>query len=130
MSDKVNKVALVLDPNFGEKLELLAYQSHVWIIDTPHNQAIAIKYWHTHPHDKTETGITTFKFSTDKTLEELCLGMLDTIDLHHGEYSSNPPYSNLEIVGLPKSEALQSALEELGFKVFEPTAAGFRALRI
>lgn len=130
MSDKINKVVLVLDPNFGDKLESLASQSHVWIIDTPHNQAIATKHWQTHPQDKIETGITTFKFSSNKALEEVCLGILDTIDLHHGKYSSNPPYSILEIVGLPISEEIQAALEELGFKVFEPTPDGFRASRI
>ncbi len=130
MPDKVNKVALVFDPNLGDKLEPLASHSHVWIIDTPHNQAIAKKYWQTHPLHKRETGVTTFKFSDSQTTEELCLSMLDTVDLHHGEYSSNPPNSILEIVGLPRSKEIQAALEELGFKVFEPTPDGFRASRV
>jgi hypothetical protein len=129
MTDKLNKVALVLDPNFGQRLEPLAIHSHVWIIDTPANRIIAEKYWQDNPEHKLGMGITTFQVNDNETMEEACLRILDAIDLHHGEYSSDPPYSALEVIGLPISEQIKSALEGIGFEAFEHTAEGFRTTR-
>src|ERR1700741_2373302 len=33
MSERINKVTLVLEPDFGERLASLAAISHVWVID-------------------------------------------------------------------------------------------------
>jgi len=76
-----------------------------------------------------ETGVTTFTAADDDTGSEACLKILETIDLHHGEYSSDPPYSVLETVGAPLSRLVKGAIEALGFSRFESTANGFRALR-
>jgi hypothetical protein len=130
MTKKSNKVTMVLDPNFGQKLEAFAIHSHVWAIDTPANLTIAEKYWQNNPEHKPETGITTFHVHENETAAEACLRILDVIDLHHGEYSSTPPYSALEIIGLSVlSEQIKSALEGLGFEAFERTAEGFQSTR-
>ena len=129
MTDQLNKVTLVLDPNFGQRLELLAIHSQVWTIDTPANRIIAEKYWQDNPEHTLEMGITTFQVNDNETMEEACLRILDAIDLHHGEYSSNPPYSDLEVIGLPISEQIKCALEGIGFEAIEHTAEGFRATR-
>jgi hypothetical protein len=122
MTDKFNKVALILDPNFGQRLTALASRSHVWIVDTPANRLIAEEYWQDNPEHKLETGITTFEVYDDETVAETCLRILDTIDLHHGGHSSDSPYSTLEIISLPATQDIKCALEELGFEVIEQTA--------
>jgi hypothetical protein len=124
-----NKVALVLDSNFGERLSELASGSHVWLIETPQNKAAAIKYWARHPEREVEKGITTFKSSADSSILDKCLGILPTIDLHHGEYSSDPAYSRLEVIGLSLSDSVESALREFGFRIFEATGEGFLVKR-
>ena len=129
MTDKLHKVVLVLDPNFGQRLTDLASHSHVWIVDTPANRLIAEKYWQDNPEHKLETGITTFKVNDNETVEEMSLRILDSIDLHHGQYSSDPPYSRLEIIGLSVTQEIKCTLEELGFEVIEQTAGGILSAR-
>jgi hypothetical protein len=55
--------------------------------------------------------------------------MLDTIDLHHGKHSSNPPYPVLDVIGCPLTKAVKSAMAGLGFTRFEKMVEGFRASR-
>ena len=129
MSGRMNKVILVLEPAYGNRLVPLASTGHVWVIDTPENRVAASGHWAQRPEHKVEYGVTTFKSSGDATRLEMCLGILGTIGLHHGEYASNPPYSVLEVVGLPLTDEAQSAVEDFGFRSFESTTEGFRAAR-
>ncbi|HST51656.1 MAG TPA: hypothetical protein VLJ61_06550 [Pyrinomonadaceae bacterium] len=125
--ERINKVALVLDSDFGERLLSMASDRHIWVIDTPRNRVVAAEYWARNSGPKVENGITTFKVLEDDSALERCLGILQTIDLHHGEYSSDPPYSILEVIGLPLSYEVESALRELDFRTFETTDQGFLA---
>jgi hypothetical protein len=129
MPELMNKVALVLEPDYGSKLASLAAISHVWVVDTPANRVAASEYRALNPKHKLETGITTFKAPENASQLETCLGILATVDLHHGEYSSTPPYSELEVIGVPLTDEVKSAIRDLGFGRFEATAEGFRATR-
>ncbi|HSE15699.1 MAG TPA: hypothetical protein VLB46_01520 [Pyrinomonadaceae bacterium] len=129
MSERINKVALVLDPDYGDKLRVLANMAHVWVVDTPPNRAVAAEYWSEHPTSGPESGITIFKVSDVDSRFENCVNIIETIDLHHGPYSSDPPYSVLEVIGLPLTDEAKAALEDLGFETFETTVEGFRAKR-
>jgi hypothetical protein len=129
MSERINKVTLVLEPDYGDRLASLAAVSHVWVMDTSANRTAALEYWAQNPKPKVETGITTFKSMEDESRWESCLKMLDTIDLHHGRYSSNPPYSVFDVIGCPLTKAVKSAVEDLGFIRFEKMIEGFRASR-
>jgi hypothetical protein len=126
----MNKVTLVLEPEYGEKLARLAAASHVWVVDTPANRGAASEYWAQNPNHKAESGITTFKVSEDVSRLETFLGILATVDLHHGAYSSNPPYSELEVIGVPLTGEAKSAVRGLGFGRFEPTAENGPARRV
>lgn len=129
MSERINTVRLVVDRNYSGELTSLATDSHVWLIESPLNHDAAASYWKLHPASDVETGLTTFTAADDDTASEACLKILGTLDLHHGEYSGDPPYSVLEIVGARLSRSVKAAIEELGFSRFETTANGFRALR-
>jgi len=54
---------------------------------------------------------------------------LNMIDLHHGTYSANPPYTVLDVIGTGISARLKAELGEHGFDDFQETAHGFRAVR-
>lgn len=130
MAEVIDKVVLVLEPEYGEKLAQLATDSEVWVVDTPTNRAAASEYWKQNSTHLARLGITTFKFSPDASRLETFLAILETVDLHHAGYSSNPAYSELGIIGLPLTRPAIQALRELGFAKFESSAEGFRAKRI
>jgi hypothetical protein len=129
MAERINKVIRVLDRNYGAALSRVPMDGHVWLIESPANREAAASYRALQPESNVEIGVTTFKAGDEDTGSEACLKILETIDLHHGEYSSDPPYAVLEIVGAPLSRSVKKAIEALGFSKFESTGRGFTALR-
>ncbi len=123
------RVIVVVDRAFGEQLESIARGIPVWIIDSPTNRDFVEKVWREHPEHSHLKGITIFNSPEDASAERSLLGQLDTIDLHHGAYSADPPYSELEVIGVVLTEAIQTALEQTGFKEIHPTDSGFRAVQ-
>jgi hypothetical protein len=129
MGDQQNTIILILDPDFGEEASLLSLPHHIWIIDTPANRTLAENHWHQAAESQTKSRMTTFKSSAGESAEQNCLGILDTIDLHHGGYSSKPHYSAIEVIGLRLLSKVKAALEQFGFEEFVETDGGFRAER-
>jgi hypothetical protein len=126
---EVHRVFVVLDPEYGERLSELARTGPVWIVDTPLNRATAQKVWAVHPSRGHLDGVTTFKTGANCSAEDILINELDTIDLHHGTYSADPPYTVLEVIGTVLSERLKTELSHFGFDDFQATAEGFRAAR-
>jgi hypothetical protein len=126
---EANRVFVVLDRDYDERLLELARSGPVWIVDTPQNRAVAQNHWAANPNRNHLEGVTTFKAGDDCSSEETLINELDTIDLHHGSYSADPPYTVLEVIGTPISERLKAELSHYGFNKFQPTGEGFRTLR-
>lgn len=120
MSETSNKVSIVVDNDFGSRLESLVH-GPVWIIDTPANRMAAEACW------QQKAAVTTFKGVDGDSPGAACLKILTTVDLHHGHHSGG--YSVLEVIGTPLTEELYSVVKELGFSKFEATDDGFRASR-
>jgi hypothetical protein len=55
-------VALVVDPMFGEKLQVLTARRHTWVIDTPRNRSAVEEVRIAFPYKEysIERGVTTF----------------------------------------------------------------------
>jgi hypothetical protein len=123
------RVFVVLDREFGGRIFALAETGPVWIVDTPLNRAAAQKIWAVDPNRSHLVGVTTFKAGDDSPPEDTLIDELDTIDLHHGAYSADPPYTVLEVIGAEMIEKVKAGLSELGFNEFEGTEQGFRAIR-
>jgi len=123
------KVYVVVDRAFGERLANLGPGVPVWIVNTPPNKKVACRLWEERPWDGHLTGITTFRDMDFSSPEELLLQELDAIELHHGSYSANPPYTVLEVLGAVLSPRIESELSSYGFSEFQPSPAGFRAMR-
>jgi hypothetical protein len=123
------RVFIVLDREYGERLSGLAEKSPVWIIDTPNNRAVAQVIWSANPSRSHLDGVTTFKAGKDSSPEDALIQQLETIDLHHGVYSANPPYTVVEVIGTGITERAKAEFAEFGFDQFEPTPLGFRASR-
>ena len=122
-------VAVVLDRHFGDRLVTLAQNGPVWIIESPENQAAARICWNRNPTASHLEGITLFKSFDVMSPEDVLIANLDTIELHHGEYSATVPYSILEVVGASRSSKIEAELAEYGFNCLEDTPEGFRATR-
>jgi hypothetical protein len=101
----------------------------VWIVDSPVNRAIVEDLWAQFPTRNHLDGVTTFKAAETDSPEEMHLGNLGAIDLHHGFYSADPPYTVLEVVGVRLTARIEAALIDLGFDSFPVTSNGFRAIR-
>jgi len=123
------RVFVVVDREYGERLSELARTGPVWVVDTPNNRAAAQKIWAVDANRSHLNGVTTFKTGEDCSPEDTLINELDTIDLHHGTYSANPPYTVLEVIGAVMSERLKTELSAFGFDEFEATAEGFCAVR-
>lgn len=123
------RVLVVLNREYGARLADLAQTGPVWIVDTPPNRGVAESIWAAAPGRSHLGGVTTFKFAPESSDQDILISQLNTIDLHHGEYSSDPPYTILEIIGTHLTSRLKAELSEFGFHEFEETSDGFRALR-
>jgi hypothetical protein len=101
----------------------------VWIVDSPINRAVAENLWAQFPKRNHLDGITTFKAVETDSPEKILIGNLDTIDLHHGFYSADPPYTVLEVFGARLTATVEAALTGFGFDSFAVTTDGFQAIR-
>jgi hypothetical protein len=123
------RVFVVVDPQYGERLPELAQRGPVWIVDTPANRVAAQQLWAANPNRCHLDGVTKFKFGEGRSFEDILIDELDTIDLHHGTYSADPPYTVLEVIGAAISVRLKAKLSQYGFDEFQETSEGFRAMR-
>lgn len=121
------RVHVVVDPAFGQRLAALPADEPVWIVASPVNEPVARELWRQRSTKRHLDGITLFP--SYGAPEDSFLGVLDRVDLHHGEHSATPPYSLLEVVGCAPSEGVRAALAELGFDVGVGTPDGFSASR-
>lgn len=119
-------VRVVVDPEFGERLEALPRAVPVWIVESPGNTAAAQRIREEYS-DPCDAGITTFRAYPGTSPERLFLGELATIDLHHGELSQTPPYTAIEVIGCAPTAAIHARLAEFGLAVERFTEEGFVA---
>ena len=123
------KVCVIVDRNFGAQLNEFERGVPVWIVESPDNKPVVQRLWQERTAESHLEGITIFADSAGLSAEEILLGELDTIDLHHGIHSANPPYTVLEIVGVNLTVSVKTELVSLGFDDFQSTSTGFIATR-
>jgi len=127
MAQAPQKVGIIVDPEFGERLHALAARMPLWVADTPANRAAAEANRRTHPAAFDGMGVTTIRIDPEEEPAEWAAEVLSLVLEHHGEYAQDPPVSVLEFIGTEPTPALRELLAEYGFSVVQPIAAGFRA---
>jgi hypothetical protein len=115
-----------VDPSFGNRLADLPIGEPAWVVGSRCNRPIIQQLWRERHADSHLTGITQFD-PHGATAEEILLNELDTIDLHHGRYSSDPPWSAAIVYGATPTADLAQAFATIGFATLTPTADGFIA---
>jgi len=122
-------VSVVLDREFGSRaLELLEAGS-VWAVDSPTNRASAQKVWAEFPERNHLDGVTVFKAVAELDPAQMLIDEMQTIDLHHGVYSADPPYTVIRVIGCELRPEVREALAQFGFDSFNRTSEGFQATR-
>ena len=122
-------VVVVFDPHCGNHFRELIGASPAWVTMSEANAPVVRAAWADGPKANHLTGITGFNHDDSISPEHRFLGLLDTIDLHHGPYSSKRSYTGLRVVGAIVTEDVRAALADLGFVIVESSAEGFTASR-
>jgi hypothetical protein len=118
-------VAIVFCPDFSSELETTLEHMHAWIAETPANRRAVEAIWLTDKHCKSLIELTTFKSDAG----DVRLGILQTVEDHHNEYTQVGPYDELVVFGLRLTQEVRAECEEFGFDLFEETDQGFKAIR-
>lgn len=133
MTDTPHVVAVVVDPEFGDRVNDLVSRLPVWIADTEANRA-AIDGAHTAPinisQDVSHTAIgalTMFTIDVNTTPESWCVDILGTVAAHHDRHSHSPGYSAVEVYGTTPTPELLKALAEYRLTHITTLWEGFRA---
>lgn len=121
------RVAIVVDREYGPRLQELASRFHVWAVRSPQNEAATEVVRASEPDYSPDSGVSLFNAAADKDAD--LLSILSVVEEHHGAYSHDPPVGTIEVIGTQPTPAAREALADLGFRQLEPTAAGFLAHR-
>ncbi len=119
-------VAIVIGSAFSN-LEELAKQMHVWAPESPEYASIAERC-KSAPYSN-EHGITFYYFDEFEEAEDTFLTLIETVDLHHGAFKHDPPWSFIEVHGVKPTPEISKALEELGVTNVKDLPDGFLAER-
>lgn len=125
IEEKSSRVALVLEPMFGDECISLRELMPVWIIDSPQNRAAVDKIRNSRLPGKSE--VTTFQKREGESLVMACGRIVQSLDDHYDEHSQTPGYTELNVIGVSLGEVSLSQFLELNFDEFVRTATGFIA---
>ena len=126
-------VHVIVAPDYGEGLRGLPADEAAWVADTSTNHGFIKSIWASNPAEPYcgyLTGITSFKVVAGKTPEDWLLGVLDSVEEHHSEYSQTPPYSTLRVIGTVLTPSILAQLKSHDFVKFEDLPDGFVAHKL
>ncbi len=121
---------VVVDPDYGVRLEKLAQLAPVWIVDTERNKEALQRFRKTHPHsDYREKGsVTSYKAQNPEARLNSLIAIMPQMETHHGELVENefvfPEGFVLGVVGLDITDDITRALREIGFRSIIKTPEG------
>jgi len=117
-------VALVLDPQFGDRIDELARRMPVWILSDPANsQAVARAR-------AAGASITTFDRRPNESTQDLLLRAAYNIEDHHGTGTGSASYDTLEVHGMPAASCPPHIQADLGLKIVTDAQWGVVARKL
>jgi hypothetical protein len=118
-------IGIVLDTAMGEGLWEISGRHPIWIVGSEANRAVVEALRIT--SGPGAAGVTIWSNEFEVVTERDWLGVLSTLDMHHGALASDPPMNKLSVYGAGVTPPAVAALREHGFETILPTASGFIA---
>jgi hypothetical protein len=135
MGGKATDLIVVVDPNYGDRLETATQIAPVWVVAAVKNKAVCNRLWNANPAgDHRKKGAITC-YETGDVEDRLAnlLNILPTLEEHHGEIRDDrflfPDGFVLEVIGLTLVNSVINALREFGFSSFSEIPDGFQACK-
>jgi len=124
-------IALVVDGEFGSRILALGTHMRVWAVDSPANRQVVGRMNAKDRSPEMQGGVTLVETDPRASRAATCLEMLYGVEADHGTYAANPPFAEIEVIGVEgdDAESVRTELARMGFDGFQPTSAGFRARR-
>ena len=123
MEEISQRVTLILDPNFGERIMNVSKSAPVWIVESDCNrQAVELAR-----ASSGSRGVTVFAAKSGESPKVTCERIVASLDDHFNECSQTPGYDQLEVLGLKLADVDLRHFQNLGFSGFSTTEAGFVA---
>ena len=126
-------VHVIVAPDYGERLRSLPAGEAAWVADTSTNHPVIKSIRASTPVEPNRgylTGITSFQVAIDRTPEDWLLGVMNSVEDHHSEYSQTPPYSILRVIGTVLTPRIRERLVSYHFVKFEDLPEGFVAHKL
>ncbi len=117
-------VAIVLDPEYGERLEGLVEHVPVWALNSTTNRAATEWLWEKNPD--TRRRITLFDVPNYPLDTQEFVGVVASVVAQRAKHEE-APLQDVEVIGMELFPDLNGALLEFGFQSVEPTVRGFKA---
>jgi hypothetical protein len=121
-------VAIIVERDGAARILMLAERVHVWALDTPGNRVAAQAVWSKRLKHDHKLSMTLFSLD-DAPADKAVAGQLESIDLHHGEYSQESPWCRAEVFGCSLTGRTRSEFRRFGFDGFEAVEGGFSVQR-
>jgi hypothetical protein len=131
MHRQPQSVAIVVDREFGGRILALATRTRVWAVDSPTNRRVAERLRDKPRSPEDRGGVTLVEADPAAGRAATCLELLYGVESEHGTHVHNPPYEQVEVIGVEGDDAdpVRAELARLGFVDFTTTQDGFRAHR-
>jgi len=118
---------VIVDTAFGDRLRDMPIGEPVWIVDSEINDLAYNAVGKERKPNSHLEGLSSFKVDKDGSPEDWLISEINTIDLHHGEMSHDPPWSMINVIGVKWSQRIEEELERFGFYRHDNTTDGFTA---
>jgi hypothetical protein len=125
MIDTPYTVHIVVDSEYGSRIRDLPADEPSWIIDSDVNRPVVEALWQERKQQDYLVGITIFQGAASDSQEGCFIAELESIELHHGSQSHDPPYSVLDVIGIHWTERIKEAVAKYGFESHTSTKNGF-----
>jgi hypothetical protein len=112
-------VVVVLDPHYGERIVEVGTDHDIWITPSEANRDAADRLWKLVEFRPDKPLVSMWSAPRDGATEAELMGILEDIELHHGEYSHDPPVTALRVIGLAPGAHVVACLGSFGYTQVE-----------
>jgi hypothetical protein len=122
-------VFIVLDPAFGDRIIEIGRRNDIWVAPSDVNRDAMDRLRKLVENEPNPPLISMWSTPRTGATEVEWLGILATIEMHHGEYAHDPAVTRLWIIGVLPEEHVVTALRAYGYLKIELETEGFSAAR-